>query len=138
VVSGRSIILLAATLLSAGCSDPGSLCNRPELLSGIPAADIETLNRVCGMPRRDVVPATAEPGDVWPPAPDRVPTTLDLQRQMALTDRPAGSAPAVPRHARGYGLCRPVSHPPGAAAAQAAPPGVALGLCYTQAVHGSS
>jgi hypothetical protein len=139
-MSVRSVIVLAFALLSTGCSDPGSLCNQSEVLSNLPAGDVETLNRVCGTPRRNVLPAVAEPGNVWPQAPERVPTTLDLQRQMALTDRPVGPSPSAPRHARGYGLCRPISRPPSAVAAGAsgAPPGVALGLCYAPVVHGSA
>jgi hypothetical protein len=132
----RNALLLAATLLGAGCSDPSSVCNQSEMIAGMAAADIETLYRVCGGPRRNVVTAVAERGDVWPPAPQHVPTSLDLLRDPAIADRTPSASQTV-RHARGYGLCRPISRP-AAAGAPAAPPGVALGLCYAPLVHGST
>jgi len=133
----RNAFLLAVTLVSAGCSYRGSLCYQPAVFAGMPAADGETLYRVCGGPRRTVVPAVVERGDVWPQAPERVPTSLDLLRQTAPTG-PAGPSQAS-RHARGYGLCRPIARPAGAVAGgtPAAPPGVALGLCYAPVVHGA-
>ena len=135
----RNIMFVGASLASAGCSDPGSLCNQPAILAGMPVSDVETLNRVCGAPRGDVVPAAAESGDVWPPAPEHVPTSLELLRQTPEAERAAGSSQTV-RHARGYGLCRPVPHAPGAVAARtsAVAPGVALGLCYDPLIHGST
>ena len=135
----RNFLVLAAALAAAGCSDPGSVCNQSEMIAGMAAANVETLYRVCGGPRHTMVPASVEPGDMWPSVPDRVPTSLDLLWQTPIVDRAAGASQTV-RHARGYGLCRPISHPPGAVAAgaPAAAPGVALGLCYAPLVHGSA
>jgi hypothetical protein len=137
-MTSRNIFLLAATLLSAGCGNGGSLCHQFELPAGVPAANIETLNKVCGAPRRNVVPAAAEAGNVWPQAPEHVPTSLDLLRETTLSG-PAAAA-QTRRHARGYGLCRPISRAAGVATAgaPAAPPGVALGLCYAPVVRGAT
>jgi hypothetical protein len=127
----RNAFLLGAMLMGAGCSDPGSVCNQSAMIADMAAANLDTLYRVCGGPRRTAVPAVAERGDVWPPAPEHVPTSLDLLRETAIADRPAGASQTV-RHGRGYGLCRP------SGVGAAASPGVALGVCYVPPAHGST
>jgi hypothetical protein len=119
----RRFACLAACLLAIGCSsDDGTLCARPAASQALPSAHLETLARACGAPQRAVTPIAAASGNVWPLAPDHVPTMLDLQKQGAA------AAPAEParRFARGYGLCR------AAAGSSAPPPGVALGVCFEQ------
>jgi hypothetical protein len=137
VMPVRNLFPLAAVLVGTGCSDPGSVCNQSAMLAGMPVAAVETLSRACGAPRRDVVPTVAESGDVWPQPPDHVPTSLELLRATPSAERSAGAAQAI-RHARGYGLCRPISRPPGAVTSAPAPPGVALGLCYAPAIRGAA
>ncbi len=117
VCSAQGVVLLGAAFL-AGCSDPQSACTYPAFFAQAPAAQVETLTRVCGWPKRRIVAASAETGDIWPGKPDHVPTMLDVQAEAAR----AGVKPTALPRPRDNGLCRPGLH-------GEAPRGVALGVC---------
>jgi len=117
----RGAVLLAA-VLPAACGDQGSVCSYPGFFAQAPPTTVETLTRVCAWPAPKPVPAPAETGNVWPGAPERVLTMLDVQMEAARDGVKASPSPAAPLRPRGNGLCRPGPH--GEAAR-----GIALGLC---------
>ena len=115
-----------ATLATTGCTAlyPPGMQGFPTQLSGLPSSYTETYERVHHLPSRTMTRLTADPGNIWPGAPAKVLTTLDLLKQ--------GRAAAAPNrrlvHRGGFGMCLPATQQGGAS------PGVALGLCAPVAI----
>jgi hypothetical protein len=132
----KKLLLMGLMVPIAGCADRTSFCYPSDIFTALPESEFETLTRVCGQPPHPARQIATEPGNVWPQAPNHVPTMLELQKQAGpavATNVPDRSAPRRPRD---NGLCRPASHAPGVPGR--APPGVALGLCYVPLAHGIS
>ncbi len=129
------VLLVAAALQLCGCIAPiyrATFGPDPALDPELQAGRTENLYRVWHAGAPPPQPMRAEAGNVWPGAPDPVPTSLDLLKQEQQTGQPAAPVRAalLRVHRGGFGMCRPAEAPKDTSAPrQPAAPGVALGLC---------
>jgi hypothetical protein len=98
----RRLALLGLLLLS-GCQGTGTFLGDTFSFPGVdpnaPVGDSETLDRVRGAAVA-VPPVTPEPGNVWPPASQPIPSLYDVEKQQGENPNapPPSTTPALPAH----------------------------------------
>jgi hypothetical protein len=98
----RRLALLGLLLLS-GCQGTGNFLGDTFTVPGVdpnaPVGDSETLDRVRGA-AINVPPLTPEPGNVWPPPNQPIPSLYDIQKQEGINPNapPPSATPALPAH----------------------------------------